>query len=360
LKLTAAGAFAPLLLGSRGVLAQGRRGRRPAGSWEALRDAVREGPRSAVSLVHGEDRRKNVHDALLAIEEQIVPVLKTRKVVILKPNLVNAFNQLASTHVDAMHGALDFLGPRFDGPIVVAESSAGDTRQGFDHFGYQRLATEHRPREVSLVDLNAEGLYEPFSILNADLHPQPVRLAKRLLDPEAFVICVAPLKTHNAVVATLSLKNMALGAPLRSAPGATPWWSDKRVYHGGVRQTHYDLYLTVERLRPSWGASVIDGYEGMEGNGPSSGTPVASRIALASVDPVAADRVGIEAMGLDASWVGYLTFCGEAGLGNHELERIDVRGARLDDVRRPYQLHRDIDRMLQWRGEMTELPPRLG
>ena len=43
--------------------------------------------------------------------------------------------------------------------------------------------------------------------------------------------------------------------------------------------------------RLNWGASVIDGFEGMEGNGPKSGTPVASRIALASTDYVAVDRV---------------------------------------------------------------------
>ena len=65
-------------------------------------------------------------------------------------------------------------------------------------------------------------------------------------------------------------------------------------------------------------------------------------------------------MGIDASWVGYLQFCAEAGLGVADLARIDVRGAKLDEVRRQYQLHKDIDRMLQWRGPLTELPPKLG
>ena len=56
-------------------------------------------------------------------------------------------------------------------------------------------------------------------LINYDLHAIPVRLAARLLDPDAFVICSAMLKTHNTVVATLSVKNMALGAPLHQAPG---------------------------------------------------------------------------------------------------------------------------------------------
>ncbi len=68
-----------------------------------------------------------------------------------------------------------------------------------------------------------------------------MRLAARLLDPDAFVICCAILKTHNTVVATLSIKNMALGAPLHSARAESNRWNDKRLFHGGVRQTHVDI-----------------------------------------------------------------------------------------------------------------------
>jgi uncharacterized protein (DUF362 family) len=174
------------------------------------------------------------------------------------------------------------------------------------------------------------------------------------------VICCAVLKTHNTVVATLSLKNMALGAPLHNSRKETDRWNDKRLYHGGVRQTHVDIMLTAQRLQPFWGATVIDGFEGMEGNGPTNGTVVPSRIAIGSTDFVAADRVGVEAMGIDASWVGYLQFCGQAGLGQVDLSRIDVRGARLADVTRKYQMHKDIERELKWRGPMQEVPEKLG
>ena len=61
---------------------------------------------------------------------------------------------------------------------------------------------------------------------------------------------------------------------------------------------NYNMAITAARLRPHWGVAVIDGYEGMEGNGPSDGTAVPSRIALASTDFFAADRVGLETMGI--------------------------------------------------------------
>ena len=168
------------------------------------------------------------------------------------------------------------------------------TGNAYEQFGYGKIPAERKEREVSLVDLNDEGRYETLEILDDNLHLQPVRLAARLLDPDAFVICSAILKTHNTVVATLSLKNMALGAPLHSPRKESRRWNDKRIYHGGVRQTHVDIALTAQRLHPCWGLAVVDGWEGMEGNGPGSGTPVPSRVAIASTDYVAADRVGVE------------------------------------------------------------------
>ena len=93
---------------------------------------------------------------------------------------------------------------------------------------------------------------------------------------------------------------------------------------------------------------MIDGHEGMEGNGPSQGTPVASRLAIASTDFVAADRVGVECMGVDPKWVGYLRYCGQVGLGNYDLAKIDLRGSQIAAVQKKYQLASDVERQLAW------------
>jgi uncharacterized protein (DUF362 family) len=316
--------------------------------------------KSTVSLVKGDDRRRNITAALTQIEHQLKPLLKRKKYVVIKPNNVSTTRQLAATHVDTLHGILDWLAPNFKGPVYIAESSAGDTMTGFTNFKYDQLARDYRGRKITLLDLNEEGRYEILQVLNADLHPVPVRLAARLLDPEAFIISSAILKTHNTVVATLGIKNMTLGAPLHQPPKATERWNDKRAYHGGVRQTHFDIYLTAQKMNPYWSLSVIDGYEGMEGNGPAGGTPVPSRCAIASTDFVAADRVAVEAMSVDPQWPGYLRFCGQGGLGNYDLNQIDVIGSKIDDVKLVYQLHNDIDRQLQWMGPMKELPVKLG
>lgn len=316
--------------------------------------------RSVASLVKGEDRRKNVCDALVAIDDQILPALKRKKYVVIKPNLVNLSNQMASTHADAIRGILDYLAPRYKGPIVIAESSAGDTEVAYENLKYKQLVPEHRSQQVQLVDLNDEGKYNVINLLDFDIHPIPVRLAARLMDPDAYIFCPAILKTHNTVVATLSIKNMCLGAPLHSGRKETVRWHDKRKYHNGVRQTQYNIFLTARALSPFWGTAVIDGFEGMEGNGPSSGTPVASRVAIASTDFIAADRVGVEAMGIDPTWVGYLQFCHQFGLGQGDLAKIDVRGEKIAAVQKKYRQHGDIERQLQWMGPILDLPPKLG
>jgi len=316
--------------------------------------------RTKVALVQGENRRENVRKALEAVDAQILPGLKRKKTVLIKPNGVNPGFQLASTHVDALRGVLDYLEPRFKGQVVIAEASSRDTLESYEKLGYNALATERKGRPVTLVDLNRERKYETALVLDKDLHMVPIKLGARLLDPDAFVISCSVLKTHNTVVATMSVKNMVLGAPLRSVRGEQPVWSEKRKFHVGIRQTHVNMLLVAERLRGNWGAAVIDGYEGMEGDGPNDGTPVESRIAIASTDYIAADRVGVEAMGIDADWLGYQRYCAEAGIGEWDLSRIEVVGPAIASVMKKYKLHPQMEQELKWMGPMKELPPVVG
>jgi uncharacterized protein (DUF362 family) len=296
----------------------------------------------------------------MAIDDQIRPRLKKKKYVLIKPNNVSTTNQLAASHVDGLRGILDYLSTRFKGPVIIAESSAGDTMKGFENFQYTSLVSEYKAQKVSLLDLNAEAKYVLLPLIDFDLHVVPVRLAARLLDPEGFMMGAAVLKTHNMAIVSLSVKNMVVGAPLHQAPKEKTRWNDKRRMHVGIRQSYYNLFLTAQKLATNWDATIIDGFEAMEGNGPASGTPVPHRVAIASTDYLAADRVGSEIMGVDANWLGWMKYCGEVGVGQWDLAKIDVRGAAIDPLRRKYRLHSDVDIMLKWMGPMEEFPPNLG
>src|SRR5664279_4568610 len=84
--------------------------------------AVETPARSFVALTQGQERRQNITAALTAIDDQIRPQLKRKKYVLIKPNFVSVERQLAATHVDAVRGILDYLAPRFKGPVVIAEA----------------------------------------------------------------------------------------------------------------------------------------------------------------------------------------------------------------------------------------------
>jgi uncharacterized protein (DUF362 family) len=283
--------------------------------------------RSAVSLVRGEDRRKNVYAALAAIDDQIRPALKRKKYVLLKPNTVAVNFQLGSTHADALRGILDYLSERYRGTVVIADSSKDCTWDAYENFGYRRVADEYRSVKVRLEDFNEDPRPVVHEIVDRDLHLTQVRLASRMFDPDAFVLGCALLKAHDNVVATLSVKNLVMGAPLHQPRNETTKWHDKARFHQGYRQIQMNLALVAKRMRPFWGATVIDGFEGMEGEGPLKGAPVPSRVAIASTDLVAADRVGVECMGVNPAWPGYLQYCCDAGLGQYDLTKIDLRAS---------------------------------
>jgi uncharacterized protein (DUF362 family) len=184
-------------------------------------------------------------------------------------------------------------------------------------------------------------------------------MSRLLLDPNTFLISAAKLKTHDRVVATLSLKNVVVGAPIKdrgfrwgggSKRGAR---NDKPLIHGrGFRGLNYNLFALAQQLHPH--LAVLDGYDGMEGNGPVAGTAVDHRIAVAGLDWLAADRVAVELMGIDYATVGYLNYCAQAGLGEGDLQKIQVLGENLTDHIHRYRLHDNIQQQLIW---MKPAPP---
>ena len=313
---------------------------------------------SAVSVVRAVTRRQATHDALVGIDREMLHGLKRKKSVVIKVNFTNVVNQLASTHRDAVAGILDYLGPRFKGPVTIGEAASNNTLAGFDNFDYSELVKDFKSQKVSLVDFNMEK-YALMQSIDANIHPTAVRIAHRLVDPDAFIInCCIP-KTHNSVTYTGAIKNMAMGAPLRSPIKETPAWSDKRKIHvNGHWQHNYNLFLVAQHLAPYWGATVLDGFEAMEGDGPINGDKVDWKIAMASTDYVAGDRVAVEAMGMDPKWIGYLQYCGQMGIGNYDLSNIEVRGEKLEAIKRSFKLPGSVDDQLKWMGPLEITPAR--
>jgi len=309
------------------------------------------GTTSRVALTAGQDRAQNVLQGLRSFQAEIANAIGDRRVVI-KPNNVSIDVQLSATHAECLEGILEFLKSIGKlGQAVIAESAAtGPTLQGFDNYSYPRVAAKYG---VKLVDLDQQ----PHKIVHVfdqtDFRPHPVRMSQVLLDRQSYIISAAKLKTHDLVVATLSLKNMVFGAPLKDlgfsfrTAKKTGLTSDKRKAHGGgIRGINYNLFVLASHLAPH--LAVIDGYNGMEGHGPVRGTAVDHRVCVVSPDWLAADRVGVELMGIDFAKVGYLNYCGEAKLGETDLKKIEIVGEPLNRHIKTYRLANNIEEQLIW------------
>jgi uncharacterized protein (DUF362 family) len=303
---------------------------------------------SRVSLTTGNDRADLAFRALQPLKGEIARAIGDKRV-ILKPNNVSVTRQLAATHADNLGGILEFLKSIGKTNVVIAEScTGGSTLDGFANFNYNQFIGKYGAK---LMDLDAEPFETLYCFDELDFRPHPCRMSKILLDQNNFIISAAKFKTHDRVVATLSLKNIVVGAPIKERPtgGGRGGRSDKPITHGnGFRGINYNLFALAPRLHPH--LAVIDGFEGMEGFGPISGTPVDHRVCVASLDWLAADRVAAELMGIDFGKIGYLTYCAQAGtMGESDLNKIEIIGPALKDHVKPYQLARNIEQQLIWR-----------
>ncbi len=314
---------------------------------------------SNVSLIKGNDERDNSFKALKNIEDEIMSSLAGKKRILIKPNFVVVDNPLCATGVDTVRGILDFIKPRFNGPIEIGESSISGSRGGFDmgsgttftgfkDYGYLPLEKEYG---VKLTDLNLERTVNHYIFNTAGNKPQPIRIITKYLDRDQFLISAGKMKTHNCVLVTLSLKNVLMGSPVNDYKTQ----NDKLMMHSWDFQSfrpgmkfvmtkdtvlHYNLFQLSQIVYPDLG--VIDAYTSMEGDGPLDGTPVDTRLALASIDPLALDTLGTKIMGFDPTQILYLSSMNEAGLGQGDFDKINVLGANLNTCRFKFKPHKDL------------------
>jgi hypothetical protein len=168
------------------------------------------------------------------------------------------------------------------------------------------------------------------------------------------------------VLVSLAIKNMVMGSLVNPAmsgmapeqvpsnrqmlsmilPG--PLRSDKLLMHQGWAWSNLNIAILAPHVMP--GLAIIDGYEAMEGAGPTQGDSVEWRVALAGTDAVAVDWLTAHLMGFDPQQIGYLYYCQKLGLGTADLEEIEVVGnARPETVRRSFRPSPSAGRQAHWR-----------
>lgn len=304
--------------------------------------------RARVAFTSGSGRRENLATVLEPFREEIQRGIQGKQVVI-KLNCVGQNGQeLMVTHPDAVRATLDFLTPMTDQKIIVAESAVQNANvPPWDEiYGYRALEREYN---AVVMELNEQPTTWEW-ILDNNLYPVRIRIINTLLDPNNYVISLTRLKTHNSVVATLTLKNVVMGSPLKIPQQRI---NEKSKMHAGnitPKLINFNLFQLAQKVRPDF--AVLDGWECVEGNGPANGTPVDHKVALAGPDFLAVDRIGAELMGIPFENIGYLNYCATGGLGQGDRTMIDIIGSDPRDYVIQYKLRDNIEDQMRWDDDL--------
>ena len=228
--------------------------------------------------------------------------------ILLKPNLLKKADaaQAITTHPSVFSGVCRCLKEYGCESVYYGDSPAMQPFQDAARAaGLQREAEEHGV---------LPGNFSESTILR---YPEG-RTAREFIVSRAVadadaVVNICKMKTHALERITGAVKNMygCIHGAHKSAghvnyPSARHFASMLCDLHGAVKP----------RLH------IMDGIVAMEGNGPSSGTPVSMGVLLFSRDPVALDTVFCRLIDLDPALVP-TNFCGQQyGIGTMEEEKI--------------------------------------
>ena len=303
---------------------------------------------SKVGLKKGTNRRETVRAALELVRDEVGA--KVDSTVLLKPNFLSSTNQLAATNPDAIRGVIDFLMSLPNAPKEVWVAEGGNEKESgdaFRNFGYHALDEEYAI-PVRLIDLNQETEWVETEIELANGDKWLAGMPKTVLDCPT-TISVAVAKTHDVLYTTLALKNMIMGT-LRKV--------DRVKMHGymthGERERprecqmlNRNLIRVAEYLTPD--IAVVDGVEGLQGNGPGGTDVVPLGAAFAGANVWSTDAICTQAMGFDPNDLGVFVYAQERGMGDTDPSRITVVGDRVQDVRRTFKPHDWFPHQQAWR-----------
>lgn len=192
--------------------------------------------------------------------------------------------------------------------VVETDNSKATADKTFNYLGYDALSQQFK--NVHLVNLSKDKKVRvqiDGEIFSSILVPESMIFSDCL-------ISVAKLKTHVDYLYAGVLKNQ-YGFLMKP----------RAQYHGFMSKILVDLN---KFYKPD--LAIIDGITGMEGFGPTGGTPRRVGVIIASKDPVAADAVAARVIGIKPSRIGYLKHAEKKGIGT--WKDVEVVGCSISDV----------------------------
>ena len=255
----------------------------------------------------------------------------------------NAVHFTPHTHTDpAVLGALlAYLRDHDYGRLAVMESCTGGnfTRLVFQVTGYADLCRRYGAEPVYLD----EGPTAEVELRDGTRAQISRRLHDEIVNREGNTYLGLPkLKTHSMTKVTLGVKNQQ----------AFPVDADRMRQHNH-ETLHRRLAALYDLTRPDF--CIVEGLTATAyGHFPLATALdeclVAMNVLVGGADTLAVDVVGARVLGYELQEVEHLRLCAEWGLGEGDLERVDVRGVPLSRFteRLPHTLLRRFHPDVRW------------
>jgi uncharacterized protein (DUF362 family) len=272
--------------------------------------------KSKVAIIKGERGHEPVFKALDLIDYKAC--LAGYSKVLIKVNFITTktWDSGATTDPIVVEAIIKKL-KKLELEIFVVESDATMTNadKAFEATGMKEMCQQN-----GVQFLNLRHQKEKVKIPIPDCETLGSVTVPRIIK-ESAIISAAKLKTHMATKVTLGMKNMFGLLPTKL----------KFKYHAqSISKVIVDINTVI---KPA--LTVIDGFVGMEGRGPSDGTPVKMDLIITGKDVVATDATAARVMGFDPMEISHIRRAYEKGLGN--IDNIEVLGSRLDDVKQVFK-----------------------
>lgn len=235
--------------------------------------------------------------------------------VVIKANLVSAMkpDEAATTHPTLVCALCDMLSELGVASIVIGDSPGGLYNSVF--VGRVYNATGMHEAEAHGATLNSDFSQKSASFPEAKVLRDFTYTA--YLDNADVIINFCKLKSHGMMGMSCAAKNM-FGA----IPGII-----KPEYH--YRFPRYEDFADMivdldEYFHPE--ISIADAVIGMEGNGPTAGTPKKMGCVLASHSPHALDMIAAKIIGFDRAELPMLDAAYRRGLVGEDAESVNLIG----------------------------------
>lgn len=252
------------------------------------------------------------------IEQYIKPGQK----VLLKVNVLAATSpdQNVTTHPEVIGQMIDIL-KEHGCEVWVGDSSGGNNQTGNPTgraLKVTGIAEVVENRGAKLLNFDSTG----FEIKKGGKVFKELYIAKPIFEADV-VISMAKFKTHGLTLLTGGVKNMFGVVPGRA----------KANYHKEAQTIEKfctGLLELYKEVKPH--ITVVDGIEGMEGNGPSAGTTKKAGVIVISPDAISADRVLGEILPCKFEDVLTTYYGHKMGLGQGDINKIEVLGEQISDL----------------------------